>query len=125
MGGAGADQDDLRPGLRVATSARRSRSASGHAILCARPLVGDEPFAVFLGDDIIVADPPCISQLLAVYEQFGNPVLAVERVPAASSRSTASSRDAVGENVTWSTIWSRSPRPRRRRPISPSSGATC
>ena len=53
----------------------------GHAILCARPLVGDEPFAAFLGDDIIVADPPAISQLLSVYEQFGNPVLAVERVP--------------------------------------------
>ena len=53
----------------------------GHAILCAQPLVGDEPFAVFLGDDIIVADPPCISQLLAVYHRFGEPVLAVERVP--------------------------------------------
>jgi UTP--glucose-1-phosphate uridylyltransferase len=53
----------------------------GHAILCARPLVGEEPFAVFLGDDIIVADPPCISQLLAVHQQYGEPVLAVERVP--------------------------------------------
>ena len=53
----------------------------GHAILCARPLVGDEPFAVFLGDDIIVADPPCISQLLQVHEAYGHPVLAVERVP--------------------------------------------
>ena len=53
----------------------------GHAILCAFPLVGDEPFAVFLGDDIIVADPPCISQLLAVHERYGEPVLAVERVP--------------------------------------------
>jgi UTP--glucose-1-phosphate uridylyltransferase len=38
----------------------------GHAILCARSLVGEEPFAVFLGDDIIVSDPPCIGQLLAV-----------------------------------------------------------
>src|SRR6266566_8067734 len=53
----------------------------GHAILCAYPLVGDEPFAVFLGDDIIVADPPCISQLLAVHERYGEPVLAEERVP--------------------------------------------
>jgi UTP--glucose-1-phosphate uridylyltransferase len=53
----------------------------GHAILCARPLVGDEPFAAFLGDDIIVAEPPAISQLLSVYEQYSNPVLAVERVP--------------------------------------------
>jgi UTP--glucose-1-phosphate uridylyltransferase len=53
----------------------------GHAILCAHPLVGDEPFAVFLGDDIIVADPPAISQLLAVHARYGEPVLAVERVP--------------------------------------------
>jgi UTP--glucose-1-phosphate uridylyltransferase len=53
----------------------------GHAILCAQPLVGDEPFAVFLGDDIIVADPPCISQLLAVHERYREPVLAVEQVP--------------------------------------------
>ena len=55
----------------------------GHAILCARPLVGDEPFAVFLGDDIIVSDPPCIGQLLSVYEQHGDPVLAVKQVPRA------------------------------------------
>jgi UTP--glucose-1-phosphate uridylyltransferase len=53
----------------------------GHAILCARPIVGEESFAVFLGDDIIVADPPCIAQLLAVHARYGEPVLAVERVP--------------------------------------------
>jgi len=52
----------------------------GHAILCARPVVAGEAFAVFLGDDIIVADPPCIAQLLAVFERFGDPVLAVEQV---------------------------------------------
>ena len=56
----------------------------GHAILCARPLVGDEPFAVFLGDDV-VASPgaPCMRQLLDVYERYGGPVVAVERVPRA------------------------------------------
>jgi UTP--glucose-1-phosphate uridylyltransferase len=54
----------------------------GHAILCARPLVGGEPFGVFLGDDIIVADVPCMRQLLDVHErQGGHPVLAVMRVP--------------------------------------------
>src|SRR3989337_535949 len=56
----------------------------GHAILCARPLVGDEPFGVFLGDDIIGAAPaPCMRQLLDVFERYGGPVLAVERVPRA------------------------------------------
>src|SRR2546429_2885216 len=53
----------------------------GHAILCARALVGDEPFAVFLGDDIIGAAPsPCIRQLLDVSERLRAPTLAVQRV---------------------------------------------
>ena len=72
----------------------------GHAILCARPLVGDEPFAVFLGDDIIVSDPPCIGQLLSVYEQHGDPVLAVKQVPRAQlSRYGVIKGTPVGENV--------------------------
>jgi len=54
----------------------------GHAILCARALVGDEPFGVFLGDDIIGGAPrPCMRQLLDVFERHGGPVIAVERVP--------------------------------------------
>jgi UTP--glucose-1-phosphate uridylyltransferase len=54
----------------------------GHAILCARALVGDEPFAVFLGDDIIGNAPtPCMRQLLDVFAYYGGPVIAVERVP--------------------------------------------
>jgi UTP--glucose-1-phosphate uridylyltransferase len=54
----------------------------GHAILCARPLVGDEPFGVFLGDDIIgLAAVPCMRQLLDVFARHGGPVIAVERVP--------------------------------------------
>ena len=53
----------------------------GHAILCARPLVGDEPFGVFLGDDIIVSRVPCMRQLLDVFERHGGPVLAVMRMP--------------------------------------------
>jgi UTP--glucose-1-phosphate uridylyltransferase len=53
----------------------------GHAILCARSLVGDEPFGVFLGDDIIAAPSPCMRQLLDVAERYDGPVLAVQRVP--------------------------------------------
>jgi len=53
----------------------------GHAVLVARELVGQEPFAVILGDDVIDADPPAIKQLMAVFEEVGGPVLAVERVP--------------------------------------------
>jgi UTP--glucose-1-phosphate uridylyltransferase len=53
----------------------------GHAILCARSLVGDEPFAVFLGDDIVATETvPCMQQLLDVFARHGGPVIAVERV---------------------------------------------
>lgn len=53
----------------------------GHAVLVAKNLVGDEPFAVLLGDDVIDARPPAVRQLLDVYERLDGPVLAVERVP--------------------------------------------
>jgi UTP--glucose-1-phosphate uridylyltransferase len=53
----------------------------GHAILCAQEFVGDEPFAVLLGDDIIDAEQPCLSQLLDVYRQYPGTVLALEKVP--------------------------------------------
>jgi UTP--glucose-1-phosphate uridylyltransferase len=53
----------------------------GHAVLVTRELIGDEPFAVILGDDVIDATPPAIRQLIDVFEQVQGPVLAVERVP--------------------------------------------
>ena len=53
----------------------------GHAVLVARELVGQEPFAVILADDVIDADPPAIKQMIDVFERVNGPVLAVERVP--------------------------------------------
>ena len=53
----------------------------GHAVLVARELVGNEPFAVVLGDDVIDADPPALRQMMDVFEGVDGPVLAVERVP--------------------------------------------
>jgi UTP--glucose-1-phosphate uridylyltransferase len=53
----------------------------GHAVLVTRDIVGDEPFAVILGDDVIDAEPPAIKQLMDVFARVGGPVLAVERVP--------------------------------------------
>jgi UTP--glucose-1-phosphate uridylyltransferase len=53
----------------------------GHAVLITRDLVGDQPFAVVLGDDVIHADPPAIRQLVDVYDKVQGPVIAVERVP--------------------------------------------
>ena len=54
----------------------------GHAVLVTKELVGDEPFAVILGDDVIDANPPALKQMIDVYEKVKGPVLAVERVPA-------------------------------------------
>jgi UTP--glucose-1-phosphate uridylyltransferase len=54
----------------------------GHAVLVAKNLVGDEAFAVILGDDVIDANPPALKQMIDVYERVKGPVLAVERVPA-------------------------------------------
>ena len=53
----------------------------GHAVLRAKELVGPEPFAVVLADDVIEAETPCIRQLLDIYEFFSAPVLAVMEVP--------------------------------------------
>ena len=55
----------------------------GHAILCAKKHIGNEPFAVMLGDDIVVSDRPCIGQLIEVYENMGASVVGVEQVPRA------------------------------------------
>lgn len=53
----------------------------GHAILCAREFINEEPFAVLLGDDIIDAQTPCLSQLMDVFNHYHGSVLALERVP--------------------------------------------
>jgi UTP--glucose-1-phosphate uridylyltransferase len=53
----------------------------GHAVLCARPAVGDEPFFVHLADDLIDAKVPCLKQMADVYNEHGGSVLGVEEVP--------------------------------------------
>jgi len=53
----------------------------GHAILCAKSFVGDEPFAVLLGDDIIQADKPVTAQLISQYEDPSQVLVGVQRVP--------------------------------------------
>src|ERR1044072_9000661 len=60
---------------------QREALGLGHAVLRALELVGDEPFAVVLADDVIEAETPCLRQLLDVYSFFGAPVIAVMEVP--------------------------------------------
>lgn len=53
----------------------------GHAVLCAKDLIGDEPFAVLLGDDIIDAQVPALQQMLQVHNRYHASVLALQKVP--------------------------------------------
>ncbi len=53
----------------------------GHALLCAKNIVGDQPFAVLLGDDIVDGEVPAIAQMIAVYEREKAPVVGVQEVP--------------------------------------------
>ncbi|WP_350346357.1 UTP--glucose-1-phosphate uridylyltransferase GalU [Heyndrickxia faecalis] len=53
----------------------------GHAVWCARNFIGDEPFAVLLGDDIVQNDPPCLKQLIDQYEETRSSVIGVQQVP--------------------------------------------
>jgi len=57
----------------------------GHAVLQAKDQVGDEPFAVLLCDDIVVSEEPCIGQMIRLYEKRGNPVIALQEVPASQT----------------------------------------
>lgn len=54
---------------------------NGHAVLVAKEVVGEEPFAVLWGDDLVDAEIPCLQQLIEVYNQYGASVMAVMRVP--------------------------------------------
>src|SRR3954471_7668804 len=56
----------------------------GHAVLCAKEFIGDEPFAIFLGDDLVYTAPPqkpAMQQLMDVWEKYQGPVLGVQKVP--------------------------------------------
>ena len=57
----------------------------GHAVLCARDLVGDEPFAVLLPDELLLGDPPCLAELVAVHGRSGGNVVALAEVPQAET----------------------------------------
>ncbi len=66
---------------RIAYTRQKKALGLGHAVLSAKGLVGDEPFAVFLADDLIVAETPAIRQLIDLHERTGASVVAVQRVP--------------------------------------------
>lgn len=60
---------------------QKSPQGLGHAVWCARKFIGNEPFAVLLGDDIVQANKPCIQQLAEQYKKTGCSVIGVKEVP--------------------------------------------
>jgi|SRR5579884_1541971 len=76
--------DELRRIRTMATyaSVRQPEALGlGHAVLCAKKLVGDEPFVVMLGDDLVDPETPCLPRMLETHEQFGGSVLSLFSVP--------------------------------------------
>lgn len=59
----------------------------GHAVSCARKLIGDEPFAVILPDDVIAAEKPCLQQMVEAYQETGGAMVATMEVPPAQTSS--------------------------------------
>lgn len=71
---------DISNLVRFSYTRQKEALGLGHAILCAKDLVGDEPFAVFLGDDVIDSKVPTMEQMIGVYKKYRHSVLAVQRV---------------------------------------------
>lgn len=67
--------------IRIHYIRQKESRGLGHAILCAQQFIGDEPFAVLLGDDVVDAKVPALKQLIDVYEKTGSSVLGVQEVP--------------------------------------------
>mgnify|MGYP000024946034 CR=1 FL=1 len=73
----------------------------GHAVWCARRLLGNEPFAVILPDDVIAAEKPCLQQMVEAYEETGGSMVAAMEVPAdkASSYGVLDVKEGLGQLV--------------------------
>lgn len=67
--------------IRIHYTRQKEPRGLGHAILCAKQFVGNEPFAVLLGDDVVDAQVPALKQLINVYDKTGASVLGVQEVP--------------------------------------------
>ncbi len=70
----------------IAYVRQKEQLGLGHAVLMAKDLIGHEPFAVILPDDVVIADRPCIGQLIHVYHQHHGSVVAVTEVPPEETR---------------------------------------
>ena len=77
--------DELQASLptagQIAYTRQQRPLGLGHAVWCARDLVGDEPFAVLLADDLMVGNPPCLKEMVDAYAQTGGNMVAVTEIP--------------------------------------------
>jgi UTP--glucose-1-phosphate uridylyltransferase len=82
--------EELEEGLpepgQIAYTRQQMPLGLGHAVWCARALVGDEPFAVLLADDLMVCETPCLTQMVEAYEEVGGNLVAVIEVPREHTR---------------------------------------
>lgn len=106
MAGRGKNLDVLeptriRPGNLV-TVRQQVPMGLGHAIWCARAVVGDEPFAIFLPDEMMVGSPGCMKQMVDAYNEVGGNLISVLEVPAAevSSYGVIAPGDKISEQLT-------------------------
>jgi UTP--glucose-1-phosphate uridylyltransferase len=65
----------------IAYTRQQAPLGLGHAVWCARDLVGDEPFAILLADDLVMAEVPCLQQMVAAFERTGGNIISVIEVP--------------------------------------------
>ncbi len=75
----------LPTGVTISTVRQSEALGLGHAVWCARELIGDEPFAVMLPDDLVLSDRACLAQMIEAWQRVGGNLAAVEEVPAAET----------------------------------------
>src|SRR3954462_14543999 len=80
------DSTRMKPGS-IASVRQQEPLGLGHAVWCAREIVGDEPFAVLLPDDLMTGRPGCLAQMVAAYEETGGNIVCAQDVPRARTRS--------------------------------------
>jgi UTP--glucose-1-phosphate uridylyltransferase len=78
-------EDGLPEPGQIAYTRQQTPLGLGHAVWCARKLVGDEPFAVLLADDLMIGDTPCLAQMVEAYREVGGNLVAILEVPRADT----------------------------------------
>ena len=73
-----SDPADL---IKIKIAYQHEQLGLGHAILCAKDFIGDDDFALILGDDLVISQKPCIGQLIECYNKYNSTIIGVQKVP--------------------------------------------